>query len=618
MLAEARDNVAFGTPDEWAGLAEPDGVPVVEQDLWRDELLAMPTADKIALAKELERLTLAADSRVRVDEADYADVQAEGAVATSTGIATSGRETGAYLSVSTLADDGDVTQTGFGFTVGRSPADFDPEKAAREAAERATRLLGATKPATGKVTVVLDPFVSAQLLGIIGSTLNGEAVLKGRSIFADRVGEDVAAPDLTLIDDPTNPLAYTASEIDGEGLATRRNVLIEGGVLQKFVQSSYSARRSGTAPTGNATRGGFKSTPGCGCLALSLVPGTRSQAELIADVDDGVLIQMVQGLHSGVNPVSGDFSTGASGLHDPRRPAGRAGAGVHDRLDAAADAEGRRRGGRRRRLAADERGRRLARHPRRHHERGLTEAWRPRRPRPGVGPQRTRWDGTRTSPRRCPPAGSGSTCTPTPCGRATRRRRPRSSSEAVTDCGLDVLCITDHNAVKGAQELAGRLPCRVVVGEELRTHAGEIIGLFLTEHVPFGVSPEEAAQRIREQGGLVYVPHPFDPMRRNLAEPALVALTADGLVDAIEVFNAKTSLRHLNDRAAAFAADHDLAAGAGSDAHVPDALGAAYVEMPDFDGPADFLAKLRGGPVVGHHVDPHRAWRPRIVPSTSA
>ena len=314
VLAEARGNVEFGTPDEFAGLAEPDGVPVVEQDLWRDELLTMPTADKIALAKELERSTLAADRRIRVDEADYADVQAEGAVATSTGIATAGRETGAYLSVSTLADDGDVTHTGFGFTVGRGPSDFDPQKAAREAAERATRLLGATKPSTGKVTVVLDPFVSAQLLGIVGSTLNGEAVLKGRSIFAGRIGEEVAATRLTLIDDPTNPLAYTASEIDGEGLATRRNVLIDGGILQQFVQSSYSARRSGTPPTGNATRAGFKSTPGCGCLALALVPGTRSQAELIADVGDGVLIQTVQGLHSGVNPVSGDFSTGASGL----------------------------------------------------------------------------------------------------------------------------------------------------------------------------------------------------------------------------------------------------------------------------------------------------------------
>jgi PmbA protein len=109
-------------------------------------------------------------------------------------------------------------------------------------------------------------------------------------------------------------LAFSATPLDGEGLATRRTTLIAGGVLQGFVQSSYSGRRSGTASTGNATRGGFKSTPGCGCLALSLTPGTRSQPEVVADVDDGVLVQMVQGLHSGVNPVSGDFSTGASGL----------------------------------------------------------------------------------------------------------------------------------------------------------------------------------------------------------------------------------------------------------------------------------------------------------------
>ena len=100
--------------------------------------------------------------------------------------------------------------------------------------------------------------------------------------------------------------------------------------------------------------------------------------------------------------------------------------------------------------------------------------------------------------------------------------------EARGQLGLDVLCITDHNAVKGAKELSGRLPCRVVVGEELRTHAGEIIGLFLTEHVPFGVPPGDAARLIRDQGGVVYVPHPFDPMRRNLAEPALVALVEAG------------------------------------------------------------------------------------------
>jgi PmbA protein len=291
-----------------------DGVPVAPLDLWRDSLATYSTDDKIALAKELERLTRAQDSRVRVDDANYADVIAEMAVATSTGIATAGRETGCYVVVSTLADDGDETQTGFAFSVGRSPDELDPAKAAAEGAERATRLLGATKPPSKKVTVVLDPYVTAQLLGVLGSTLNGESVLKGRSLFAHRLGEEVGAHFVTLTDDPTNPLAFSASEVDGEGLASRRNVLIEDGVLKKFVQSSYSGRRSGTASTGNAVRGGFKSTPGCGCRSLALAPGTRSQADLVADVDDGVLIQMVQGLHSGVNPVSGDFSTGASGL----------------------------------------------------------------------------------------------------------------------------------------------------------------------------------------------------------------------------------------------------------------------------------------------------------------
>jgi predicted metal-dependent phosphoesterase TrpH len=195
---------------------------------------------------------------------------------------------------------------------------------------------------------------------------------------------------------------------------------------------------------------------------------------------------------------------------------------------------------------------------------------------------------------------------------------PEELERAVVESGLDVLCITDHNAVKGAVELAGRLPCRVVVGEELRTHAGELIGLFLTERVPFGISPREAAERIRAQGGVVYVPHPFDPMRRNLAEPALTDLACAGLVDAVEVWNAKTSLRSLQERAAAFAASHGLLAGAGSDAHVPDALGSAFVEMPDFDGPQEFLASLAQAEVVGHHWDKARPWTPRVVPSTTA
>jgi PmbA protein len=160
---------------------------------------------------------------------------------------------------------------------------------------------------------VFDPFVTAQFIGILASTLSGEAVLKGRSLFADRLGVEVGATSLTLVVDPTDPLAVTATETDGEGLATRRNVLVDRWVVRGFVHNAYTARRLGTQSTGSAVRG-FKSTPGVGCMATLLEPGARDQASLVGDIANGVLVSGVAGLHSGVNPVSGDFSTGAEGL----------------------------------------------------------------------------------------------------------------------------------------------------------------------------------------------------------------------------------------------------------------------------------------------------------------
>jgi predicted metal-dependent phosphoesterase TrpH len=193
---------------------------------------------------------------------------------------------------------------------------------------------------------------------------------------------------------------------------------------------------------------------------------------------------------------------------------------------------------------------------------------------------------------------------------------PDEVRDAVVAAGLDVLCITDHHDIAGAVRLAGELPCRVVVGEEIRTQTGEVIGLFLTERIPFGLPAVETAQAIRDQGGLVYVPHPFDPMRRNLAEHSIRELSAEGLLDALEGLNAKTSLRSLNRRAVDVARELGVATGAGSDAHVPDALGAAFVEMDDFTVPSEFLRSLRSASLVGHHWDQARPWRARIVPST--
>jgi PmbA protein len=314
VLAEARDNAAFGDVDEAYGLAVPDGVAQADLDLYRASMADFPTDAKVDLAMELERATKAADGRVTVVESsDYQDSVAEVALVTNTGIRITDRHTSCALVASALAVDGDETQTGFWFSVGREPGELDVAGCAAQTAARATRMLGATKPPSSRCTVVLDPFVTAQFLGILGFALSGENVLKGRSLFADRVGETVGAACLSLVDDPTDPAAMTAGTADGEGLATRRTVLFEGGVLQGFLHSTYTARRLGTASTGSAQRG-FSSVPVPGARALALAPGDRSPAELVAGIADGVLIQNVSGLHSGVNPISGDFSTGAEGL----------------------------------------------------------------------------------------------------------------------------------------------------------------------------------------------------------------------------------------------------------------------------------------------------------------
>jgi PmbA protein len=138
-------------------------------------------------------------------------------------------------------------------------------------------------------------------------------VLKGRSPFGDRVDEAIAAPSVTFVDDPTDARAFTAGAADGEGLAARRNVLIDQGRLTGFVYDTYSGRRAGKASTGSAVRSS-RSTPMAGCQAISLLPGDKTPDELLAHVGDGLLVADVSGLHSGVNPVSGDFSTGADGL----------------------------------------------------------------------------------------------------------------------------------------------------------------------------------------------------------------------------------------------------------------------------------------------------------------
>ncbi len=163
--------------------------------------------------------------------------------------------------------------------------------------------------------------------------------------------------------------------------------------------------------------------------------------------------------------------------------------------------------------------------------------------------------------------------------------------------GINCVAITEHNTIRGALAMLEACPFKVIVGEEIRTADGEIIGLFLKEEVPPRLSAEETVRLIKEQGGLVSIPHPFDRLRRkSLGEKALLRVADQ--VDVIETFNARVTFASDNERARRFAQEHGLLEAAVSDAHTPGELGTSYTEMPDFDGPGVFLQSLKQAKLV--------------------
>jgi predicted metal-dependent phosphoesterase TrpH len=165
------------------------------------------------------------------------------------------------------------------------------------------------------------------------------------------------------------------------------------------------------------------------------------------------------------------------------------------------------------------------------------------------------------------------------------------------EAGINCLAVTDHNSISGALELKRIAPFEVIVGEEVETTGGEIIGLFMSEEIPSHLSPDETVARIKDQGGLVCIPHPFDRFRHHsrLRAEALKRITTE--IDLIEVFNSRTYLLRDSARALEFATEHGLPGTVGSDAHVEREVGRSYIEMPEFDGTEQFIASLRQGSI---------------------
>jgi PmbA protein len=314
-VRRARENASLAEPDPANGLPEPAPFEPIPE-LFRPESAGVTADDKVRMALDLEAYTISRDPRVtKIDAAQVGDSVSRVHVASTNGVDAGYERTDAWGVVVTLAVEGDETQTGFSYRITRGLDELDPYPIADEAVERGVRMLGATKPPTAKVPVIMDQFAAMSFLGVLSATLNAEAVLKGRSLFADRVGERIGSELFTLVDDGRILDGPGASPFDAEGVPSGRTELFTAGTLQGFLHDTYTARRTGGGQrsTGNASRG-YRSAPGVGTTNFYVDAGTSTLDELVTRAEGGVLIQDVSGVHSGANPISGEFSVGATGL----------------------------------------------------------------------------------------------------------------------------------------------------------------------------------------------------------------------------------------------------------------------------------------------------------------
>jgi PmbA protein len=311
----ARATEAAGAADEDPYAAPPQPAEFEALPGLSDPSIAEWETDRVAeLALTVERTALESDPRlVAVETAVYADADEQVSIASSTGVAGEYETSSCYAYLQALAEGEGARETGLGFGLARGPRGLDPEAIGAEGAERALAMIGAGKPPSRACPVVLDETVAASFAGLIGGGLSANAVQRGRSPFAGRLEEELASEAFALFDDGRDPQGPASAPFDDEGVPRRRTALIEGGRLRSYLYDSYTANREGVASTGSASRHGYRSLPSVSTSNLVVAPGSLPLAELLAQAGEGVYVTDVAGLHSGVNPVTGVFSVGASG-----------------------------------------------------------------------------------------------------------------------------------------------------------------------------------------------------------------------------------------------------------------------------------------------------------------
>lgn len=309
-LAELSESDPLMGPAEESLICAP---PHPELDLFDETISNIDADEALARATKCERFSLEADARIELSEgATFSRTSATRVMVLSGGF--EGAVRGSYASLHTVPvveDTGGKKRRGFYWTAKRHQEDLESEEdVGREAARRTLQKLGSKKVATGDVAVIFDPDAARSILGTFAGTVMGGSIWRKSSYLIDRLETEVASQLVTIVDDPLIPRGPGSKAFDGEGLRTRKNVVVEKGVLRTYLLDCYSARKLGMAPTGNASRGG--GSIGASTTNFILEAGERSLEELISGTERGLLVTEMMGF--GFNAVTGDFSRGAGGF----------------------------------------------------------------------------------------------------------------------------------------------------------------------------------------------------------------------------------------------------------------------------------------------------------------
>ena len=307
--------------DPFAGLPETGEFGAVQDDLhlYYDDVYSLGGAERIEWARRVEAAALAADPRItNSDGGSFDAATGRKALANSRGFVGSYRTSYAGVAAAPLAKDADgkMQRDGWWSSARRLSDVESPESVGQEAARRTLRRLGARRVATQSVPIIFAPETARTLIGSVFEAASGDAIWRGASFLAGKLGETIAAPDLTIVDDntmllPTGVGGFGTSPFDDEGLPSQRTVVVENGVLRNYLLNTYTARKLGMRSTHNAARG-LAGAPGVGCGNLYLQPGNMTKEQILGEVKAGLYVTSLMGF--GTNMVTGDYSRGATGL----------------------------------------------------------------------------------------------------------------------------------------------------------------------------------------------------------------------------------------------------------------------------------------------------------------